>query len=193
MNSNGNKTISPVTALVNQFGAQKKKGFIATGLVLMMAFMWIRVLTGDDPKSANAALKAQPKSETQTAKQQLKVTFVELPSIAGRHDVLNRDFFRMDGGVFGSAKQASIVSSQGGQEGVRQVADRLRLEAISMGREPEAFINDRILKVGDKLNVKDGSKSYVCEIGAIKENVVIVRYEESEIELKLKQPNEAND
>jgi len=179
---------NPLNNLVNQMAVQKKKSIVAVGLVLLMGFMWVRVLTGDDTQAVSAAVLSGT-TQGQPAVQKLKVTFLELPKVEGRHDVLNRDFFKMDDVVFGTVNQAKIVN---GQSSAIEVAERLRLEAIVTGEHPEAFINDKIVKVGQKLNVEDGSKIYECEIVKIQENLVIVKYENSEIELKLKQPNEAN-
>jgi len=44
------------------------------------------------------------------------------------------------------------------------------------------------VKVGETV-VVEGSKSYQCQVRSIRANSVIVKYEETEIELKLKQPD----
>ena len=71
---------------------------------------------------------------------------------------------------------------------MQEIAQGLRLEAISTGAQAEAFINDKLVKVGQKI-VVEGSRLYECEVKSITENMVIVKYGEAEIELKLKQPN----
>ncbi len=184
MKTNIDKTDNGLNQLLNQLAAQKKKGVIAAALIVLMIFMWVRLLSDKGPKNVHAAVTGSGLSE---AAQKLKVKFIKLPFVQGRHDVLARDFFKMDGQFFGRS-EASIVSIDGGIDGVREVAQGLRLDAISTGTQPEAFINDRLVKVGDTVLV-EGSKTYECEIVSIKENVVLVKYGEAEIELKLKQPD----
>ena len=184
------KTGSAMNRLVSQLGVDKKKAVIAVALVLLMAFMWIRLIAGKGAKSARAAVTPVTDTDLNSTAQS-RVVFVELPYVEGRHDVLACDFFRLDGRSFSASQELSIVSENSEEQGVREVAQRLRLDAISTGEKPEAFINDKLLKVGDVFVLDEGSKSYECEIVSIEENVVVVKYEEAEIELKLKQPDEA--
>jgi hypothetical protein len=184
MKTNIDKTDNGLNQLLNQLAAQKKKGLIAAALIVLMVFMWVRLLTGKGPNNVHAAVTGSGLSE---AAQKLKVKFIKLPLVRGRHDVLARNFFRMDGQFFGRA-DASIVSTDTAANGVGEVAQGLRLDAISTGKQPEAFINDRLVKVGDTVLV-EGSKTYECEIVSIKANSVLVKYGDAEIELKLKQPD----
>jgi len=184
MKTNIDKTDNGLNRLLNQLAAQKKKGVIAAALIVLMIFMWVRLLSDKGPNNVHAAVTGSGLSE---AAQKLKVNFIKLPFVQGRHDVLARDFFKMDSQFFGRA-DASIVSTDEAVDGVREVAQGLRLDAISTGTQPEAFINDRLVKVGDTVLV-EGSKTYECEIVSIKENSVLVKYGDAEIELKLKQPD----
>jgi len=184
--------------LFNQLAAQKKKTVLALCLITVMAFMWVRVLTKAKPKAAQAVLLAgQLDAETQS-KPELKISFVELPQVAGRNDVITRDFFASDGwqdfvnsqgrksvGV----EEVNVVSKDGDKEVFRKVAEKLKLEAIVSSENPLAFINDKVLRVGDKLLVGDGADKYECEVVEIKENTVVMRCSESRIILKLTQMN----
>lgn len=183
-------TGSALNRLVSQLAADKKKAVIAVALVLLMAFMWIRLIAGKGTRSAKAAVTPVTGTDLDSTARS-KVVFIELPCVQGRHDVLARDFFKLDDRSFSASEEMSIISQNSAEQGVREVAQRLRLDAISTGEEPEAFINDKLLKVGDVLVLGEGSKVYECEIMSIKANVVLVKYEEAEIELKLKQPDEA--
>jgi hypothetical protein len=188
MKTSADKTNNGLNRLLNQLAAEKKKGIIAAVLIVLMIFMWVRLVGRKGPQSARAAMVPQTAGQnSESAEAKLKVTFVKLPCIEGRHDVLARDFFKMDGQFYG-ADQASIVSTDAGKNGAREVAQGLRLDAISMGPQPEAFINDRLVKVGETI-VVEGSKSYRCQVRSIRADSVIVKYEETEIELKLKQPD----
>lgn len=172
--------------IMSQFAAQKKKSAVAVILIVVMAFMWFKVLKSESPKSTRAdVLSSAAGSQAQQSSSELKVSFVKLPFVPGRHDVLSRDFFRMDPAMFGSAEQVNFLPSSGG-DNVKRIAEMLRLDAIVTGAEPEAFINDKLLKVGEIIIVPDGVKKYECEVTAIEENLVVVKVEGTEVELKLK-------
>ena len=87
----------------------------------------------------------------------------------------------------------SVVSKDGREEVIRRVAEKLKLEAIGLGKNPQAFINDKLLSVGDKWLVKDRGDMYECEVVRIGENTVFIRCGEAEITLKLTQVIEVAD
>ncbi len=181
-------------SIMGRFAAQKKKSFVAVALVVVMVFMWVRLLRNKSPRSAQAAvLPSSRSSQTRQAASDSKVSFIRLPFIAGRHDVLSRDFFQMDSAMFGSREQVNVLSSGSGGGNVRRIAEMLKLDAIVTGDEPEAFINDKLLKVGDKIIVPDGVKKYECEVAVIEENLVIVKVEETEVELRLKDKQDVSE
>ncbi|MBN1795238.1 MAG: hypothetical protein JW804_01060 [Sedimentisphaerales bacterium] len=177
-------------SIINRLATEKKKVFVAAVLIALMIFMWAKLLVGQKPQSVAAALSQGAPASNNANNKDSSVTFVELPFEEGRHDVLSRDFFNIESAVFSASEQVNIVSSDGGREQIQVIADKLKLDAISMAPEQEAFINDRLVKVGDVLVVTDGSKSYECEIVKIDCLKVLVRCEKAEIELKLKQPDE---
>ena len=174
---------------------QKKKTIIAVCLITVMVFMWVRVLGRKGPQSANAAVMGQEVTDGQT-KPELKISFIELPKVEGRNDVLTRDFFAVGNwrdfmrggkGKSGDVEEVSVVSKDGSEETVRRVAEKLKLEAIVLGENPQAFINDKLMSVGDKLFVGDGINTYECEVAEIKENMVSIRCGETEVTLRLMQ------
>jgi len=72
------------------------------------------------------------------------------------------------------------------QEVVRQVAQTLRLEAVSLRSEnPQAFLNDRLLGVGDTLTVEYGSDCLEFEVLQISDNAVLVECKGIRLALKL--------
>ena len=167
---------------LNQLAAEKKKTVTALCLIAVMVFMWCKVISGKGPASAEAAVTQVRRHEQQKSKS--KVTFVELPVVEGRNDVLTRDFFKVNGESFGNTEEVNVISK--GTEGyVNRIVEKLKLEAISVGRNPEAFINNKLLSVGETLFVRDGSNTYECEIVSIEENMVLMKCLEAEIELKL--------
>ena len=58
---------------------------------------------------------------------------------------------------------------------------------------PDAFINDVLLKAGDKLSVKDGKSVYECEVVRIEKEMVVIRCGDSEITLKIEQASVTSD
>ncbi|MHC4241538.1 MAG: hypothetical protein ACYS3N_20615 [Planctomycetota bacterium] len=134
--------------------------------------------------------------ETQS-ETELKISFIKLPQVAGRNDVIARDFFTSNGwqefgdgwGPKVGVEEIDIVSKDDDQEVIRKVAEHLKLEAIVSSEIPLAFINDEVMRVGDKLFVNDGIDRYECEVVEIKENTVVMRCRESKITLKMTQVN----
>ena len=178
--------------LFGQLAAEKKKTIIALCLIAVMALMWVRVLGKKTPNTAGAALRGEEVIEGQS-NSELKISFIELPNVKGRNDVLIRDFFTVDGGNLSSAGEVNVVSRDGGGEVIGRIAEKLKLEAIGVGEIPRAFINDKLLAVGDKLPIVDGGNTYECEVIGIEENTVSIRCGEVEITLKLTQANEVAD
>ena len=179
--------------LFSRLAAEKKKTVTALCLIAVMVFMWARVLGRKTPETAEAALKqGEVDPDTSESNSQLKISFIELPKVAGRNDVLTRDFFAadgwwdfLDGG--GSNKDVKVVERGGSGEIGRRFAEKLRLEVIVMGKNPRAFINDKLLAVGDKLLVTIDGVQYECEVVGIDEETVFIRCGEIEITLELTQ------
>ncbi len=198
MRQNARNSGNVANRLFNQLAVQKKKTVLALCLITLMAFMWIRVLTRGAPQAAEAGLlDGQMDVETQS-EPELKISFIELPQAAGRNDIITRDFFDSDGWqdfVDGQGRKSvgveevDIISKDGDIEVIRKVAERLNLEAIVSSKNPLAFINDKVLRVGGKLLIGDGVDKYECEVVEIKENTVVMRCRESRITLKLTQLN----
>jgi hypothetical protein len=188
------KNSSEGNRLFGRFAAEKKKTAVAVCLIAVMVFMWVRVLGRKGPQSANAS-EATEVTESQM-NPGLKISFIELPKVEGRNDVLTRDFFAVGSwwdfvgggeGNSGGAEEVSIVSRDGSEKTIRFVAEKLKLEAIALGENPLAVINDTRLSVGDKLFVRNGTDMYECEVAKIEENRVLIRCGEAEITLRLMQ------
>jgi len=172
---------------LEQLTADKKKAVVAVGLISVMVFMWAKVLGGTDPQAAKAMPKAQTAGIEQS-ESELNISFVELPKVKGRNDVLSRDFFAVgnwkDFTADGSG-EVNVVSKDGIEEVVIEAAEKLKLEAIVFGANPQAFINDKLMAVGDRLKVVEGVNKYEFEVTKIEEKRVHVRCGEVEMVLKL--------
>jgi hypothetical protein len=180
--------------ILGRLAAEKKKTVIAVCLIAVMILMWVRLLVKKGPQSAAAAETAEV-TDRHTGPE-LKVSFIELPKVAGRNDVLTRDFFTagnwqdFEGGAEGNSggmKEVSVVPKDGSEETISRVAGKLRLEAIVLGENPRAFINDKLLSAGDKLVIEDGLNKYECEVTKIEETKVVIRCGQAEVTLRLTQ------
>jgi hypothetical protein len=182
--------------LIGQLAAEKKKAVTASCLIVLMAFMWVRVLTKKAPEASEAAQITDQLNFEDTTNQELNVSFIDLPRVAGRNDVITRDFFASDGWRhFGSGKErnlavieeVNVVSGNGNEEVIRKVAEKLKLEAIVvLGRNPRAYVNNKVVSVGDKVLIRDGIDKYECEVIEIEENKVVIKCREAKVTLKFK-------
>lgn len=179
--------------------ADKKKAVLAAGLVAVMAFMWIRLLRKDAPQSAQANPTMQQTSASSQGQPATpsKISFVELPKVPGRHDVIARDFFApgdwwksikgIEGQNRTGAEEVRVVSAKGDREVINLLAARLNLEAIVKDKNLQAFINGKLLSVGDKLLIREGVRTLDCEVVQIEQNQVTIRCGQSQVTLKLSQ------
>jgi hypothetical protein len=174
--------------------AERKKVVLAMCLVTLMTFMWAKLLMNKSPKSADAKPLAELIEEQNQLEPKEEISFIELPQIEGRNDMVTRDFFTSSGWQeFGNShgrksvdvERIDIVAKYDDQEVIKEVAESLKLEAIVSSENPLAFINNKVLRPGDKLLVGEGNESYECEVVEIKENIVVVKCRGSRITLKL--------
>jgi hypothetical protein len=160
-----------------------------------MAIMWARVLTGHKPGAAAAAGEpGAPVAVRPELPPPLRV--VPLPKVAGRHDFIYQDFFAMqDRACFqpnGGARptdtepEVRVIATNHAQEVVHRVAPKLKLEAVlHWSVDPQVFLNDQLLRVGDKLTVKEGADSVEFEVLRIYENSVLVGSGGTQLMLKV--------
>ncbi len=171
-----------VAPLMGRLTAQKKRTSIAVCLVLAMAFMWVKVLTPNVPDSAAAAVVDDAAGQPES---QLKITYVELPVVEGRNDTLVRDFFTVGKGFLRGGAVVDVVAGGGSEKVTRRIAEKLKLEAIVFGENPQAFINDELVSEGDKLLVREEATEYEFTVVKIGQNTVFMRCGDAEIALRL--------
>ncbi len=187
-NSTGAKKV------LERLAEEKKKSVTALCLISVMAFMWIRVLTRKTPQGAEAAPETDQTSAENPQNEKYRVSFVELPKVAGRNDVIARDFFASNGWrhfVDGQGQkpdgieEVSIVSTNDNEEVIKRIAKKLKLEATMVGTNPIAFVNGEVRRIGEVVLVTDGTDTYECEVVNIEDNIVVIKCGEAEITLKL--------
>jgi len=195
MKLNVANTANTTNRLLARLMAERKKTVLAFCLIAVMAFMWVKVLSRKAPNAVQATLMTQQENLNDQANSQLKISFIELPKVTGRNDVITRDFFDSDSwrgfikdreekNLVGY-KEVGVTSNDDSKEVLIKIAGKLKLEAIELGENPRAFINSRLLSVGDKFHLKDGLDSYECEVVRIEQNLVLLRCSEVEITLRL--------
>ena len=194
MKQNVKNNHNSTNRIVNQLAAEKKKTIFAVCLIAIMALMWARVLGKKTPQAAEASVVPQQVNPaTAELNTSLNISYVELPEVKGRNDIITRDIFDSGGwkrfGKEGKNNGIGEVSiSEGASEEIaRYVVERLRLEAIGLSDNPQAFINDKLMSVGDKMLVGDGENMYECEVVSIEQDSVLIKCQQAQITLKLKQ------
>jgi len=186
MNHDMKNNFEGANRIISRLTLGKKKNVLAIGLVAVMGFMWVRVLTSKSPQGVEAASEVSAVSGDKPDSQfSSKLTFVELPNKEGRNDVLTRDFFAINAERISDTSQTGIISEGEGDRKIKRIMKNLKLETILLGESPQAFINNKLLGIGDTFLVKDGAERRECEITGIEENSVVVRYEEEEVTLRL--------
>ncbi len=188
-----NSRISQAQQVLDRLAVDKKKTVFAVSLLAIMAFMWFRVLTGHRPGPAAA--------ETRTGQEQSKpqkpprnIHYLELPILAGRNDYINRDFFASrDWECFrqnpassqNPGTQVPVVAADRDHEVAARVGQKLKLEAVLKVGNPQALINDQLLRLGDRFTVRDGSDTCEFEVLRIYEDSVLVGCNGTQLTLKL--------
>ena len=178
------------------FGVDRKKMVLGFCLIGVMAVMWGRLLL-QKPAGAQALPIALQSDSSAPSKGMVDVCFVELPKVSGRNDVLTRDLFAsngwdgfaIEGGKSVGGHDVNVSSQDKNAEAARRVASRLKLTAVLLRPYPKAFINEKMLRIGDRfvVNVRERKESCECEVILIEDGRVVLRCGEAEIELKLSQ------
>jgi hypothetical protein len=191
MTGNLKKNSDAAKRLLAQVAAEKKKAVVATCLIVIMIFMWVRIFSRKGPVGAQASTAVRIEGAAGESRQQQKISYVELEAIKGRHDVLTRDFFDAGDwstfsttGADGETVEVGAGPNDVDKE-IKKMAEKLKLQAIETGEKPQAFINDRLLSIGDRISVQEGTVKCEFEVLEIEVTEVLVRSGETEIKLKL--------
>ena len=184
------------------FALEKGKSMAAACLIGLMFFMWVRVFAKKhSPGEAEAALTAQAESLSGRGRNEVKIRFIKLPEIKGRNDVLSRDFFAVEGwenlikdadGNTNKVEEVNVVVEDDSEQGshrkaVLRLARQLKLDVIAFGKRPEAFIENTLVSVGDKLQVEDKGRLYEFDVIEIGENEVVLTCQGVRLEIKMLQ------
>ena len=168
----------------SQFSSDKKKAIMVSALVLVLVVLWSKVLFKKGPQEAQAQSQ-QDMMVNETPEINFEISYIDLPSVAGRNDVLNRDFFAPDqfkaigwGASPADGQNNSIDAEDLDQwetQQILQVAEEVKLEAIFTGDNPQVVIDDKLLTVGDEFETVKNNNSYEFEVMQINDNEVVLR------------------
>lgn len=190
--------------LISHLAEDKKRTAVVLCLVALMALMWVKAF-GTKARKETSMTSIPTKVEASAAglHSDLKMSFIKLPEVVGRNDVLKRDYFAANGWwsftgqspgrTIVDVETASVALKDGSEDTIRQVAAKLKLEAIALDESAQAFVNNRLLRVGDTLDVKDGAASYEFEVLEIAETTVLMRCGKGKVTLKLASASDETD
>jgi hypothetical protein len=185
-----NRSMAPL-----DFIRGRKKASLAAGLAVVMGFMWVRVLTGHKPQAVGAADAPPPAKSAPAGQTPVKLKYVTLPVIPGRDDTIERDFFagrnwsafsKSSGSTTGTDTEVVQPNIDRTSENISTVAKKLNLQAVLLTGQPEAFINDQAVKVGDTFSFREGADLYLFEVKQIHDDSVLVECGGQSVTLKMK-------
>jgi hypothetical protein len=190
-----NNRISQAHQVLDHLTADKRKTAFAVSLLAIMAFMWFRVLTGHRPGPA-AADTSVVQEQSKVQKPPRNIRYLELPNLPGRNDYVNRDFFasrdwecfrQNPGSPQGPGIKVHATPSDRVSEVAARMGQKLKLEAVLKDGTPRAFINDQLVRLGDRFTVRDGPDTCEFEVLRIYEDSVLVGCNGTQLTLKLTQ------
>lgn len=189
--------------LLGHLPAKKAKIIIAVVLVTAMAFMWAKVLLGEkteNPKgSALGTVDARNQSAEPDEKPAVKISYIQLPAVPGRNDVLTKDIFTsrnwtaFDWGNDEDAENVEIISQDDGRQmhenNIRQIAEYVTVDAISTDQSGkiQAFIQDDVVSLGDTLTVEHNGHAYEFIVMEIQTDKVVLGWENCTVTLQIAQ------
>ena len=177
-------------ALLHSLPVSKGKLIIAAVLVTIMGFMWLRLLLfnkSPDAAAGAAVATVDTQDKENTPKPSPELTYIELPFVPGRHDVLRNDIFRPVNWRAFKAVDDTQNSGSGGLDSdkgaltagdIRRIDSLITLDGIIAeggGQAREAFINGKLVSVGSKVAVEYDKRSVELTVTEIYRNKVVLR------------------
>lgn len=167
---------------------EKKKIIITCLLLGVMGKMWFKVLTKDDSTPASVTAAQQLAAQ----QQKKEIEYTELQFIPERHTVLDRDFFSPE--ILGSkGSSGQFVMAQSSDKDIELAAKMLKLQAIMAGDTPQAFIDDELLGIGEKIELARSGRIYEFVIGKITDNMVQLKCGDTSVVISIAEPGKQKD
>ena len=185
---------------ISRLTAEKKKVVIAVLLIGIMAIMWVRVLAKKNGSPAGEIPLAIQAASAEEVLPKVQVTYVELPQIKGRNDMLTRDIFSGSkweglGAEANGAKQPNEKIKSGHEKLsdtiTEMIGKELRLDAISSGKNPQAYVGGMLVSPGGKLTVKHEGEKYEFKAVMMNENEVVLECKGIQVKLSMTRPSDS--
>jgi hypothetical protein len=178
------------------------KMILVGGLILVLAFMWIKVFVGGSSATDEANAEVSVASTAIGKKKVIKMKRLPLPFEFGRHDRLTADLFApRDIGIkvgktgFYRDNQEKEQKIKSKKDAAGKLAEKLKLEAIIIGvngLSNKAFMNGKIMVIGDKLELKLNDKKYELFVVEIFHNKVVLKWNEYTISVRMAKLDNVN-
>jgi hypothetical protein len=185
---------------LKRLGAEKKKIAIAAMLIGVMGFMWMRILVKKQDAPVGGASLAIQTAAAEEMQPKVKITYVELPQVKGRNDILSRDIFsgsRWEGlGAAANGSRQITTKVKDGNEPLSDIVNEmigkeLRLEAIFSGKNPQALVSGVLVSPGGRLAVNHEGEKYEFKALAINENEVVLVCKGVQVKLSMVRPTDS--
>jgi len=172
--------MAPLKQLIEELKSDRKKLGVVVGLVAVGMLMWGRLLLKQVPKTASAtdgnqAVAASDAVDASAKRMRQTITLTQPAQ-------MDRDLFLLDPSRYSrtpnhsdeefSEKLPGLTSDGALQMAVVQAAVELELQSVTQGDVPAAFINGRLIRVGQSIEgfvlLECDERTAVLERGGIK-------------------------
>ena len=178
--------VNSVSDIMSRVSVEKNKIIIAAVLITIMLFMWLRVFI-KDKSTVQKASAGVTQNVQQGVQEPLEVSYISLPVVSGRNDVLTRDVFSNQSSFGGSSGFNNASEDDLNDAWIRRIAKEMKIEAVIMGRNRQAFINNKFVSVGSTIHVESDDRIYEFAVTEIYEDRVVVKWKAMEITLRMSQ------
>lgn len=188
--------------LLRRLPISKGKVIAAVVLVTIMGAMWVRlVLKGNDtgPSVAGAAVVSEGSATSGDGEIVERISYVELPVVEGRNDVLTRDIFTTTNWGAFEPVEGVVISKGGGDpdiglaitsDDITKLESLIKLDGIIASDDsamPEAFIDSKLVSIGSKVAVEYNNRLLELVVIEIHKNRVVLRWEKFTLNVKMPQ------
>lgn len=189
--------------LLRKLPVPKGKIIVAVVLVTIMGAMWVRLMLrnkGTGPSVAGAAVVSEGSATAGDGEIVERISYVELPVVEGRNDVLTRDIFTTTNwGVF-KPVEGVVISKGGGDpdigrrtitaDDITKLESLIKLDGIIASDDsavPEAFIDSKLVSIGSKVAVEYNNRLLELVVTEIHKSRVVLRWEKFMLNVKMPQ------
>ena len=178
--------------LMSRIPAEKKKLILALGLITVMVLLWVRAFSGggDGPAVAKAGDdNSGVISGANSGKPEMGISYIKLPVVPGRNDVLTRDIFTHKNlNVDDKSESEGYEKTDIQSDYILQIAQTIKLDAIILAEprdESQVLLDGKLLSVGSRLSVTYDESVYEFTIKQVYDNRVVLKCNEISVVVKM--------